>query len=852
MRKLTGALIGVIVTVVGASVAAHELINQDELRQRITEAVKKETGLSMTMESSSVQILPWPSFEAHNIVLQRAGQKVLLKAGTMHAGLSILSLLHREVRFQDFTVDKADLSLVRQADGEANWDVQPEQNRSASLKAPVPFAMHDHVGERVQAHWTLTLDGLHLTNSTVQWRDEEGGLNGGFQITTLDLAGLKSESPWINLQATHGGTPFTLQGHVGSLSALQSGKATWTFSLGTTLGADASHDWLNVDGEFKDALHLRGLWMTAQGEWKNLKDIEQIFPHAALPDVQGVGGEITLQGGSPLNSDGTWAQKGMALANNIVPERLHLHAAGITLKQGPVFKNVHIDANADAAPLSWLADVEWKNSAWHVVGNSAQLKDVDQAWLDRFKTPLPVETEIRSVSLSLASALTMPNGQPPENAQDDLRTTISGKISASHSDLTVQGKAHLLRIPNAILNDASFHAQVNGSGWSDIAINDLSFQSREAALNGKLHAVLDKNTPPLVNGDLHVTQLDLDALHDVWWDKVREARTTQGQQASNKPSVLVPGLPGQVKAPAVAPSAPHKEEAMPSSLPKWVERLRALDLDLHLALDRVIFYKRDYTDLATHVTLSGGHLRLEPITGQGQGISLSGQVDVDASSLPVQLSMTFQPLILPVGLVEQGLQLPFLLQGPMQFVGQVTGQGQTKEELLQSLKGHLGVSMVDGRVDGNVLGRLAGKAAFLENGFHSLRCLGVHMTLGDGAADLDTMSLQAGHFQTTGHGRVQLMTNEMLLHMLPSLDLGGAGASTPVLVTGLLNDPHIAQDRDAGGRFQVTFGGNAEVDPCNAALAAGREGHEGPVPTQQQEKSRVQPANILRALGVVH
>lgn len=41
MRKLTGALIRVIVAFVGVSIAAHELIDQDALRQRVAEALKK-------------------------------------------------------------------------------------------------------------------------------------------------------------------------------------------------------------------------------------------------------------------------------------------------------------------------------------------------------------------------------------------------------------------------------------------------------------------------------------------------------------------------------------------------------------------------------------------------------------------------------------------------------------------------------------------------------------------------------------------------------------------------------------------------------------------------------------------
>jgi len=136
MRKLTGALIGVIVAFVGASIAAHELIDQDALRQRVAEALKKETGLSMAVKGSSIQILPWPSFEARNLVLQRPGQKPVFEAKTLHAGLSVLALLHREVRFQDFVVDGATLLLERDRDGNANWSFSRNAHPEMAAKMP--------------------------------------------------------------------------------------------------------------------------------------------------------------------------------------------------------------------------------------------------------------------------------------------------------------------------------------------------------------------------------------------------------------------------------------------------------------------------------------------------------------------------------------------------------------------------------------------------------------------------------------------------------------------------------------------------------------------------------------------
>ncbi|MBS1068545.1 AsmA family protein [Gluconobacter cerinus] len=857
MRKLTGALIGVIVAFVGVSIAAHELIDQDALRQRVAEALKKETGLSMVVKSSTIQILPWPSFEARNLVLQRPGQTPVFQARTVHAGLSVLALLHREVRFQDFVVDGATLSLERDADGNANWTFsQPSRSDAGGAEAPLP--VRQHVGERVQAHWDLSLDALHLTNSAVNWRDQAQKMSGSFQIGTMDLAGLRSQSPWINLQGSHGGTPFTVQGHVGDLALLRSGAKPWTFSLGSTLGTDAKRDWLNVDGQIHDASNLRGLVLTAQGEWPNLQDAHRLFPHASLPDMRGLGGDITVQGDAGQVANATWTEKAPVLLASLAPSRIHLHVAGLTVR-GTAVSNLHLDADAASAPLSVAADVLWRDTGWRILGKAGTLEQVDLARRDHFHTEVPVEAELRSMPLSLSTALNVEGATPPINAQDDAKVTVSGTVGAEKSRLVVQGGAKALHLPRVLLHDVSLQGTVSSKGLSEATLDDMAFKSREADFDGALHLLTDENSTPLLNGHLHVTQLDLDALRDVW---LKEVKAT-GQQPAKAPPATIPGATGAVEKSAIQPVQMQDQSSVPAvsdagvvenaAVPSWVKRLRAQDLDLHLTLDRVVFYGHDYTNLATHLTLSDGHLRLEPISGQGQGLTLLGQADLDASHLPVTTHLTFQPLVLPIGLLEEGLGLPLLLQGPVQLVGEVSGQGQTAEDLRQSLSGHLGVSMVDGKVDSQILGRIAGPGAdsLLGSGVRPLRCIGLHMALANDTATLDTIGLQSGRFSTAGHGEVRLGSQELQLHLVPSIDFEGAGASTPVIVTGTLSAPQAKQDRDAGGRFQLSIGGEAPADPCTAALAAAREGQAGPPPSEQSHHHN-KAGDILRALGVLH
>ncbi|EHH69051.1 AsmA family protein [Gluconobacter morbifer] len=851
MKKLAGALIVVIVAVVGATVATHVLIDQDAMRARISEALRHQTGLSMQARQSSIQLLPWPSFEATGVVLGRSGEPALLKAGAIHAGVSLLPLLHREVRFQDFTIDDAAVSLDRDAQGRASWSITPDRADESGYAAPAH-------GDRVHAHWDLSLDALHVTNTTLHWDDVPGDAHGAFRISSLDLAGLRSPSPWINLLGNHAGTPFSVQGHFGGLAQLHSADQPWAFSLGTTFGDAPKRDWMNIEGHIRNPKDLQGVYVTVQGEWSNLQDMHRLFPHAGLPDMPGLGGQVDVEGdvGAVPFSVRALPQLLKQAQAGLSPTRIHVHAGGVPLRH-TVLENVHVDADAPTAPLTASADVEWKNTAWQMQGRFGTLVQAVSAWQDHLQTAVPVQVELRNQSLSFSSAFSPAGAHPPINGEDDAHLTLTGSVGAQNSHLDVKGSAPLLHLPKVVLHDVGLGGTLDSTRLENLSLDGLAFSSQEASLDGGMTLVMGENVPPLATGHFHFGKLDLDALQNLW--------TRPDTSAASAPSspVALPGAAGEVQKAVSTPapvtndapvaSAPDTQAAAAPALPGWVRRLRRQDMNVRLEADQVILAGRNYSNLNAHLTLSGGHLRIDPIAGQGLVSPLSGQVDLNASQLPVTASLTFQPVVVPAGLLASQLGFPVALRGPVEVVGQLSGSGETPEDLRRSLSGHLGLSMVDGDVDSRLLGRIAGPKAgsLFGDGVRKLRCIGVHMTFADDTALIDTLGLQSGRFSTTGRGSVNLGTQQLNLHMLPAIDFAGADASTPMLLRGTISAPEAQQDRTADGHFQLTIGGQNAADPCPMALAAAREGQDGPAPAALTEH-RSRAGDILRALGVLH
>ncbi|MBR0559353.1 AsmA family protein [Neokomagataea anthophila] len=854
MRKLVAAVIVFVVLLVGVSIAANVLVDQKALRARVAIALKQETGLDLKVEQSAVQFLPWPSIVAQNVVLSRAGDVPVFQAQSLHAGLSVLALLQREIRFQDFVADGARIFVHRRADGRMDW--MTHALNSQEEEAPLP--VNGFQARRIEAHWALALDALHLTNSTVQWDDRRLGVSGGFAVQALDLAGLRTPSPWINLAGQHAGTPFTVKGHVSALGALWSGAssqgASWPFSLAATLGPESHRDWLELDGAMQDPRHLQGMTVHVRGEWLDVQDAQQLFPHAGLPHVPALGGDVTLAGGvdwAALRAMQKGGRSGWWPVPGLTPTALHLHAGSMPVR-GVELGHVTLAADSAQSPLMLETDIEWRGSDWHASGQAGTLSGmVGFVQSVGRGSAVPVQAEIRSQSLSLSATLNAPNAAPPVNSQDALVLTLNGAVGAA-SQLTVQGHADQLSTPWAVLHGVTLGGQLALDGQAVYAVKGLDFESREAALSGDVRLSFPANAMPQINGALSAKHLDIDAL---------KLMTSSAAPSASEQAVHAVTVPQAVLKTAIAvehksTDAPVVEDhAAVSSVPNWVTLLRAQDADMVLSADQLRVGGAEYTGVSGHIVLAGGHVTLDTLKGQGAGVALGGVLDVNASGWPVQMHVQAASLVLPARWLQEAVSMPEMLQGTVQLVGDVRSQGHDVQSMRDALEGDLGLSMVDGQVSGALLAQLAGPqaASFIGSGLHGLRCLGTHMVLSDGKATVERLGLQAGNVQVSGQGQIGLVAQNLTLHVRPSVQLAGAEASAPLMLDGPWTHVTVQPERDVDGNAQLTLGGAApaEEDPCVAWLAAGRNGQAGPQPAAAA-KHHNRASDLLKALGVWH
>ncbi|GBQ85203.1 lipopolysaccharide biogenesis periplasmic protein AsmA [Gluconacetobacter johannae DSM 13595] len=803
---LSGAAL--VVVAGGAALAARVLVDPEALRQQAIVAVRHQTGRTLRLGAIDVRIMPYPSVSIRDFGLSdMAGgaRAEMLTAAGLDARVALLPLLHHEIRLEDVRLTRPDLLVERTADGRANWQMTPEPDDRPSGPA----------GSSSSTRWRVRIGSVRVQDAVLAWDDRQGHATGKAALDHVVLDGLTGGAPSFDVlghRAGDGGASFTLAGHVGALASIQAGGqagGAWPVHLAAAALADGrTTGSLTVEGTLADPARLRGYDVAVQAAVGRLADLDRLFPHAALPDIRDIA--LAAQVADMASGDGPSVPGLRMLRLRTGPADARQLAAGLRLA------HLAVDAPTPADHIAVQADGALGERAFKLHGTLGTLSETLGAWRSRMATGMPVDIVLDA---------------------DGGTAQLGGSLGGGQSALDIHATADHLALPgDQVLDRLTADAHVAMQGGETVQMSGLRLDAAQLALSGEAQWTKHGGTGgvPLLSGRLHADRLDFDALRGA---------------PHPTPAPAVPAGPAAPAPPSdTMPAATAPDDAI---LP--FERLRRLDADLDLSAAQVRLGGENYRDALAHVVLQGGRLVIDPLRAEGTDRHLNGRLSIDASGDVPRLSATLGSLVLPAEWAAPRVGIPQILRGPVQLVGTLEAQGRTRGGLRASLAGHLGLSLVNGAIDGAALGRLVGPAAAGDGASAGLRCLGVHMALGGGRAALDTIGLQTYRLSVTGHGTVGLAGQELDLHLLPQLLIGSTGAAMPVAVGGTLQAPHPRLDpAGPGGRFSLTLGPSAGIaDPCPAALQAAREGQPGPAPGAAPKVRAPKALDFLRGLGIL-
>ncbi len=906
MKKLAASLIGLVVVLTGISLAPQFLIDQNHLRERVTAVFQAQTGLELKMGETSFQLLPWPSFQATNVVLTRPGCSPFVVARSVHADMSLFALLNREVSFQDFTVDGAGVIVHRAREGQCStWLPVLTQSQGEAASSPIAVA------GRVHPRWKVSFGALHLKNATLSWQDDvsvgEVPFTGRIQITRLELDGMRSASPWVDMSGQSEHTVFTARGRIGPLARLLSAKAEqkgpWPFSLGMTLGSGPQQDHATLDGAMSDAHRLQGLAFTLEGHWASLKGLHRFFPQFFPVEIEQLDGTLRLHAvDAPHKAADAGLDKGadVALTDALlhVPERLrpdviHLHLGHVVAPMGLQLRDVQLDADNGQAPLIVQSKAIWGRYAWRLNGEVQSLQQAVAAGLPDESAPVMVKMEVQGQDKTLASLFNQNEAEKSDAAQEHVSFALQGQMGRKGSILDVSGQAGLLQLPDwgvfsgLLLHDMHLKGQlalgaIGEAGLPAVTARDVVLESQEIGGTATMTLPAPLGAAGLT-GQIHLTHLD--------GTRFRYAPVMEFAGSAAEPSVPTLSLGAALKTvePPAAPSTESRSagdryvgaqyagshdrevEANPPGdnalgvalanvpghdgpLARWLGALAVQPLDIDFTADHLQSTEVEYQGLHLHLLGHEGHVVLSVLGGAVQTVPLSGEIVLDGSTEPLRMGIKADPLILPARWVQLALNQPVTVEGPIQLVGALGTEGAHPSDLLQAIEGQMGLSIVDGRIHREVLAPLAGPAARLlklGDGTMGLRCAAGVVQFNHGQVHFGDMALEVKHLSVLGQGSMALADQSYTLQLMPHVSVIGADFSTPLLLEGKGGSVHIGTaGKDGVPALPPLDTAKFGDDACAYAVQQARAGRQGlPLPEREQDHGGG-AGGILRALGL--
>ena len=823
MRRIGWAACGiglVLAAGIGGGLVVQQQLDPEMLRQSVIASVEKQSGRTMTLGHVAVRVFPTPRVDATDLALAgRPGDTdpEMLRIGHLQAGIGIWPLLRHVVRLDGVIADHLALHVVRDADGHGNWEMGPK-SAAGGGSAGISHA---------RTPWGVELGTIQIDIADLSLRDAMAHRDADLHLLSLNASGLQGGQPHFGFAGSKDNVSYEAHGVFGPVRRLFDAadrRTAWPVSLeASETSAGAAPARITASGSIADPLHLRGYDLAVAGTLGELADLNRLFPHAGLPQMQGLdlAGHVVDDGHPSITM-------------------LQAKAGATTLPDGRqvTLQGWSISAPTATAPVAVAASGSWRGQPLVLKGTVASLEALNvlaRGRNDAAAGVLPVRLDM-GIGTSAWK--------------------IEGTAGAGASDVRLQGfipdmGIFFVAAPDPGQVTLGLRLQVDHG--RQFRMSELHLVSGAGDLDGAL--TLASQGRLSLSGQLHSDRIDLDRL-------LRRGRTMPASAGTSVPDASPgAGIPG-------GGIAVDPEAADARRLP-WAV-LRAGDADLSLEVGDLLIGGNHYREFQAHAVSKDGRLLVEPVRASGPAGTIAARLQADASVATPTLRLWMHPVMLPAPMLAGMLGAPDMIAGAVELVGDLQATGETRSALAQSATGHVGLSVVNGSLSNAGLTQLLGKSSVLAaavpaSGKSDVRCLAVHAAIGTGEAMVDTLSLRTRQLALDGHGRIGLADGVLDLHLVPDAVVGGASISLPMRLQGTLQHPQTMLDvASSGGRYALTIGSSAgDGGDCRAPLQVAREGVAGPAPAaaSQELDSQATPGtrhkapkaiDILRGLGILH
>lgn len=193
-----GAVVALLVLVVAAALILPMVINPNDYKGQITQAVHDKTGMTLNIEGDiSWSVFPWVGLILKGLTIDDTQQQPLGTLNHVSVKVKLMPLLQKQLDISTVELNGLKLNMVVDKNGQPNWQPKSSGAKVASQQKPEPSAQEEG-NSATPLLAGLNVAGISITDISVNYQDIPAG-----QTVAITNAELKTG-------AISFGKPFTL------------------------------------------------------------------------------------------------------------------------------------------------------------------------------------------------------------------------------------------------------------------------------------------------------------------------------------------------------------------------------------------------------------------------------------------------------------------------------------------------------------------------------------------------------------------------------------------------------------------------------------------------------------------
>ncbi|MBF0354698.1 MAG: AsmA family protein [Alphaproteobacteria bacterium] len=231
--KILGALVGVVVLVIGGLLAYLATIDVNQYKPMIAEEVKKATGRDLTIAGNmALKISLSPALVVENVTLsnmQGGSRPEMVKIKRFEAEVALLPLLSQSVQVKRLVIIEPDILIETNAQGKGNWEMGRADVKEAEAAKQEDTAKGGGMPK-------VAIEEVRIEKALFVNRDGVAKQAMQVAIERLILRAKSMSSPLsIDLAGALDGKAFEVKGTTGPLDDLLASKP-WPLDLAAKAG----------------------------------------------------------------------------------------------------------------------------------------------------------------------------------------------------------------------------------------------------------------------------------------------------------------------------------------------------------------------------------------------------------------------------------------------------------------------------------------------------------------------------------------------------------------------------------------------------------------------------------------